>query len=74
MDKIKRNKNKEIIATVIAKTIYYIINVSVFLASILLFFAVLGAVVEICTSSTIVCVCFIIVCSYSIFRMILKEI
>lgn len=68
------NEKKEFITTLIAKTIYYSINSVVFVASILLVFALLGAIVELCTSNTVICICFLVVSIYSIFRMIIKEI
>lgn len=72
--RINKEKIKDIITTVIAKVIYYIITTTVGISALLLVIGALGALVELCTINRLYCVCLLIVCSYSIIKWIIKEI
>lgn len=72
--RINKEKIKDIITTIIAKVIYYIITTTVGISASLLIIGALGALVELCTINRLYCVCLLIVCSYSIIRWIIKEI
>lgn len=76
--KVKRgNTKKEVLKRVAieltARCIYYFIIATVATATILLFFATLGAVVELCTTNKLYCICYLIVCGYIITRFTVKE-
>ena len=70
--RINKEKVKDIITTIIAKIIYYIITTTVGISALLLVIGALGALVELCTINRLYCVCLLIVCSYIITRWILK--
>lgn len=72
--RINKEKMKDIITTIIAKVIYYIITTTVGISALLLIIGALGALVELCTINRLYCVCLLIVCSYSIIRWIIREI
>ena len=70
--RINKEKVKDIITTIIAKIIYYIITTTVGISALLLVIGALGALVELCTINRLYCVCLLIVCSYIITRWIIK--
>lgn len=72
--RINKEKVKDIITTIIAKVIYYIITTTVGISALLLVIGALGALVELCTINRLYCVCLLIVYSYSIIKWIIKEI
>lgn len=72
--RINKEKVKDIITTIIAKVIYYIITTTVGISALLLVIGALGALVELCTINRLYCICLLIVCSYSIIKWIIKEI
>ena len=72
--RINKEKIKDIITTIIAKVIYYIITTTVGISALLLVIGALGALVELCTINRLYCVCLLIVCSYNIIKWIIKEI
>lgn len=73
-NQMKKNQIKNTIENLIAKLIYYIITGAVATATIVLLFATLGAVVELCTTNKVVCISFIVVCGYILIKQIIAEI
>lgn len=69
----KQNK-REIIENIIAKLIYYIIIGTVGVSAILLVFATLGAMVNLCMTNKTICICFFVVSGYYIIKETIKEI
>lgn len=76
--KVKRGNTKKqvlkrVVIELMARCIYYTIISVVGVATILLFFGTLGAVVELCTNNKLYCICYLIVCGYIITRFTVKE-
>lgn len=71
---MKKNQIKNTLENLIAELIYYTITGAVATATIILIVATLGAVVELCITSKIVCISFVVVCGYIITRQTIAEI
>ena len=74
--KNKRTKKqiKELIENIIARFIYNAIITTVLTSAIILLFATLSTLVDLCMSNKMICVCFFIVSSYYIIKEIAREI
>lgn len=71
---MKKNQIKNTLENLIAELIYYTITGAVATATIVLLFATLGAVIELCTTNKVVCISFMVVCGYIITRRTIAEI
>lgn len=70
--KTKKEKIKRLFIEIITRLIYYTI-ISIFgVACIFLVFGTLGAIVELCISNKMYCICLLIVCSCIIVKWILQ--
>lgn len=72
--KTKKGQIKKLIIRAIIKLIYYTITTVFLIACMLLFFGIIGAIVELCTVSKIFFICFLVVGGYIITKWTLEEI
>lgn len=70
----KKQNKKEIIENIIAKLIYNTIILAVVTSAFILIMATLGAIVDLCMTNKIICVCFFIVSGYYITKETIREI
>lgn len=68
----RKEKIKRIFANLIARIIYYSITSVFGVACVLLVLGTANAVVNLCITNKMYCICYLIVCSYIITKWILK--